>query len=33
MSITFECLKEIEGEDDIDWKLIYVGSAKKPEHD
>ena len=27
LNITFECLKDIEGED-IDWELIYVGKKK-----
>ena len=29
--ITFECLKEIK--DEIDWELIYIGSAKNDKYD
>jgi len=29
--ITFECIAELQ--DDIEWKIIYVGSAESEEHD
>uniref|UniRef100_A0A7S2EDZ3 Anti-silencing function protein 1 n=1 Tax=Trieres chinensis TaxID=1514140 RepID=A0A7S2EDZ3_TRICV len=29
--VTFECLQELE--DDIEWKVIYVGSAESSSHD
>ena len=29
--VSFECISEIS--DDIEWKLIYVGSAESDEHD
>jgi hypothetical protein len=29
--IAFECLAEID--EDIEWKLVYVGSAESDEHD
>ena len=29
--LSFECISEIS--DDIEWKLIYVGSAESDEHD
>lgn len=29
--ITFECLSELE--DDLEWKLIYVGSAQSKDYD
>eukprot|EP00957_Ditylum_brightwellii_P104195 7936134-Ditylum_brightwellii.AAC.1 len=29
--ITFECLQELT--DDLEWKVLYVGSAESSEHD
>jgi len=29
--VTFECLDDLE--DDIEWKVVYVGSADDQEHD
>eukprot|EP01041_Mallomonas_annulata_P000340 gene340-607_t len=29
--ITFECLQELQ--DDLEWKIVYVGSAESQEHD
>lgn len=29
--ITFECLQELQ--DDLEWKIVYVGSAESEEHD
>mmetsp|Transcript_11290 Transcript_11290/g.17466 ORF Transcript_11290/g.17466 Transcript_11290/m.17466 type:complete len:214 (-) Transcript_11290:2142-2783(-) len=29
--ITFECLQELE--DDLEWKVLYVGSAESSDHD
>eukprot|EP00330_Aristerostoma_sp_ATCC50986_P008059 CAMPEP_0114598176 /NCGR_PEP_ID=MMETSP0125-20121206/20509_1 /TAXON_ID=485358 ORGANISM="Aristerostoma sp., Strain ATCC 50986" /NCGR_SAMPLE_ID=MMETSP0125 /ASSEMBLY_ACC=CAM_ASM_000245 /LENGTH=54 /DNA_ID=CAMNT_0001803571 /DNA_START=100 /DNA_END=264 /DNA_ORIENTATION=+ len=29
--ITFECLKDIQ--DEIEWKIIYVGSSKDEKYD
>eukprot|EP00050_Salpingoeca_kvevrii_P008085 m.300574 g.300574 ORF g.300574 m.300574 type:complete len:196 (+) comp14496_c0_seq1:455-1042(+) len=31
LEITFECLQELH--DDIEWRLIYVGSARSEEYD
>ena len=29
--ITFECIEDLS--DDLEWKIIYVGSAESEEHD
>jgi histone chaperone ASF1 len=29
--ITFECLQDLD--DDLEWKIIYVGDAQNPNHD
>jgi histone chaperone ASF1 len=31
LNITFECMREMP--DSIDWKLIYIGSAKDEKYD
>jgi histone chaperone ASF1 len=29
--LTFECIEELK--EDLEWKMIYVGSAESEEHD